>query len=103
MEQSSAAQALWDSALERLRAVEAEMKQLMDEFEKTKAEEDKLKTQKEDCERKFKRAGSLIEKLEGENTSWVKSLAQQKEARENLVGDILVCSGQIAYLGVFIM
>ena len=45
-ESSSAAQALWDSALDRLRAVEAEMKKLMDEFEATKAEEDKLKAQK---------------------------------------------------------
>jgi dynein heavy chain, axonemal len=102
-EQSAAAQALWDSALERLRAVEAEMKKLMDDFEAIKAEEDRLRTQKEDCERKFKRAGSLIEKLEDENTSWVSSLAEQKIARENLVGDILVCSGCIAYLGVFIM
>ena len=71
----AAAQALWDSALDRLRAVEAEMKKLMDEFEATKAEEDKLKAQKEDCEKKFKRANSLIEKLAGEKVSWQSSLA----------------------------
>jgi len=53
-----------------LRAVEAEMKKLMDELEATKAEEDKLKAQKEDCEKKFKRANSLIEKLAGEKVSW---------------------------------
>lgn len=101
-ESSSAAQALWDSALDRLRAVEAEMKKLMDEFEATKAEEDKLKAQKEDCEKKFKRANSLIEKLAGEKVSWQSSLASQRIARENIVGDILVCSGCIAYLGVFV-
>ena len=101
-ESSAAAQALWDGALERLRAVEAEMKKLMDEFEATKAEEDRLKNQKDDCERKFKRAGSLIEKLAGEKINWQNSLATQKVARENLVGDILVCSGCIAYLGVFV-
>lgn len=78
------------------------MKKLMDEFEATKAEEDRLKSQKDDCEKKFKRAGSLIEKLAGENVNWQNSLAQQKIARENLVGDILVCSGIIAYLGVFV-
>ena len=78
------------------------MKKLMDEFEATKSEEDRLKSQKDDCERKFKRAGSLIEKLAGENVNWQNSLAVSKVARENLVGDILVCSGCIAYLGVFI-
>ena len=101
-EQSAAAQALWDGALERLRAVEAEMKKLMDEFEATKSEEDRLKNQKDDCEKKFKRAGSLIEKLAGEKINWQNSLAIQRVARENLVGDILVCCGCIAYLGVFI-
>jgi hypothetical protein len=55
--------------------VEAEMKKLMDEFEATKAEEDRLKAQKDDCEKKFKRAGSLIEKLAGENVNWQSSLA----------------------------
>jgi dynein heavy chain len=74
----------------------------MDEFEATKAEEDRLKSQKDDCERKFKRAGSLIDKLAGENVNWQSSLAIQRIARENLVGDILVCSGCIAYLGVFV-
>lgn len=78
------------------------MKKLMDEFEATKAEEDRLKAQKDDCEKKFKRAGSLIEKLAGENVNWQNSLAANRIARENLVGDIIVCSGVIAYLGVFI-
>ena len=77
------------------------MKKLMDEFEATKAEEDRLKAQKEDCEKKLKRAGSLIEKLSDEKKSWKSSLIVMKESRENLVGDILICSGIIAYLGVF--
>ena len=46
------------------------MKKLMDEYEATKAEEERLKAQKDDCEKKFKRAGSLIEKLKGEKESW---------------------------------
>lgn len=69
-EQSRDAQKIWDEALDRLRAVEAQMKKLMDEFEATKSEEDRLKAQKEDCERKYKRAGSLIEKLASENVNW---------------------------------
>ena len=77
------------------------MKKLMDEFETTKSEEDRLKAQKDDCERKAKRAESLIDKLKSENESWVKSLAENRINRENLVGDILISSGIIAYLGVF--
>lgn len=74
----------------------------MDEFEATKAEEERLKTNKDDCERKYKRAGSLIEKLASENTNWQSSLVVNKANKENLVGDILISSGIIAYLGVFI-
>ena len=55
-ESSKEAKRIWDEALERLRAVEAEMKKLMDEFEATRAEEERLKNKKDDCERKHKRA-----------------------------------------------
>ena len=73
----------------------------MDEFEATKNEEEKLKAQKEDCEKKYKRAGSLIEKLASENINWQNSLVINRASKENLVGDMLVSSGIIAYLGVF--
>ena len=73
-EASREAQKQWDEALERLRAVEAQMKKLMDEFEATKSEEDRLKAQKDDCEKKLKRAGSLIDKLANENENWKTSL-----------------------------
>lgn len=46
---SKEAQKAWDDALEKLRAVEAQMKKLMDEFEATKTEEEKLKAKKDDC------------------------------------------------------
>ena len=93
---------MWDEALERLRAVEAQMKALMDEFEATKSEEERLRTDKDNCERKYKRAGSLIEKLASENINWQSSLVVNKANRENLTGDILISSGIIAYLGVFV-
>lgn len=73
----------------------------MDEFENTKNEEERLKNHKDDCEKKHKKAGSLIEKLSGENISWQEAVVKQKAARECLTGDILICSGIIAYLGVF--
>lgn len=39
----------------------------MDTFEETKAEEERLKANKDDCEKKYKRAGSLTFKLDSEN------------------------------------
>jgi len=77
------------------------MKKLMDEFEATKAEEDRLKAQKDDCEKKCDRAKSLIEKLNIENKNWEISLQKERKNKENLVGDILISAGIIAYLGVF--
>jgi len=100
-ESSKEAQRLWDEAMERLRAVEAQMKQLMDEFTATKQEEERLKAQMEDCNKKFERANSLIEKLGSENKIWEVELIKQRINKENLVGDILISSGIIAYLGVF--
>lgn len=102
-EASKDAQKIWDEALDRLRAVEAQMKKLMDEFEATKAEEDRLKNQKDDCDRKHKRAEQLITKLASEKVNWQQQLIVMKANKENLVGDILISSGIIAYLGVFIM
>mmetsp|Transcript_3594 Transcript_3594/g.2630 ORF Transcript_3594/g.2630 Transcript_3594/m.2630 type:complete len:292 (+) Transcript_3594:4934-5809(+) len=57
----------------------------------------------EDCNKKFNRANSLIEKLGKENENWVLELGKQKINKENLVGDILISAGIIAYLGVFEM
>jgi len=43
----------------------------------------------------------LIDKLGNENETWKHSLTEQRKNRENLVGDILISAGIIAYLGVF--
>ena len=47
--------------------------------------------------------GVVARILADEKISWQGSLANQRIARDNLVGDILVCSGIIAYLGIFSM
>jgi dynein heavy chain len=47
------------------------------------------------------RADQLITKLADENEMWKVDVVKKKEFRENIVGDIIVCSGIVAYLGVF--
>lgn len=100
-ESSAAAQALWDAALEKLRAVETQMKALVDELDKAKAYEQQLTDQYDDSEKKCNRAKALIEKLGDEEVNWDISLKKNRADKENLVGDIIISSGVIAYLGVF--
>mmetsp|Transcript_20678 Transcript_20678/g.31630 ORF Transcript_20678/g.31630 Transcript_20678/m.31630 type:complete len:117 (+) Transcript_20678:5044-5394(+) len=79
------------------------MQQLIDEFDKAKQFEQDLKNKFDDAERKCTRAKSLIEKLGDEEVNWQISLKKNRADRENLVGDIIISSGVIAYLGVFTM
>jgi dynein heavy chain len=90
---SAEAQALWDSALEKLRAVDD-----LDAAEKLKT---KLQNDFDTAEKKLNRAQELIVKLKDEEVNWAKSLVENRTFKENLVGDIVISSGIIAYLGVF--
>lgn len=95
------AQAALDKATEALRKVEAQMQSLIDEFDAAKAKEQKLSDDFESAEKKCNRAKSLIEKLGDEEVNWQNSLEKNKNDKVNLVGDIVLASGVIAYLGVF--
>jgi dynein heavy chain len=77
------------------------MKALVDELDKAKAYEQQLTDQYDDSYKKCERAKSLIEKLGDEEVNWAASLKKNKEDKTNLVGDLIISSGVIAYLGVF--
>lgn len=93
---------LLDIALANLEEIKAKVRKLEETF--TEAEEKKKRLQKERdiCAKKLQRAKDLIEKLAGENESWISLLAINEKSSEHLVGDILISSGVIAYLGVFV-
>ena len=57
----------------------------------------------ETADRKCNRAKSLIEKLGDEEKNWEKALEKNKNDKVNLVGDVVIASGVIAYMGVFSM
>lgn len=78
------------------------MKKLVDELEATQAEETRLRNEKDDCERKVDLAKALINGLANERENWKVDLAKNRENRENIVGDIVISAGVIAYLGVFV-
>mgnify|MGYP002629158259 CR=1 FL=1 len=77
------------------------MQALIDDFDAAKKREQELSDNFEDAERKCARAKSLIEKLATEEVNWDISLKQNKADKLNLVGDVIISSGVIAYLGVF--
>ena len=95
------AKELYDQALANLEEIREKVRKLEETF--TEAEEKKKKLQKDKdlCAKKLKRAESLLTKLKGENESWIHLLAVNEKASEHLVGDVLISSGIIAYLGVF--
>jgi dynein heavy chain len=101
-EASAAAQKAWDTAKARLQAVQDEMNRLVDELEATQSEETRLRNEKEDCERKVELAKALINGLANERENWKIDLAKNKVNRENIVGDVVIAAGIIAYLGVFL-
>ena len=66
------------------------------------AKEKQLRKDKETYENKVDLANTLINSLKSEKESWEKDLVAARVFKENLVGDVLICSGILAYLGVFI-
>lgn len=99
---SKRAQEAWDKALATLDEVQKNLLTQVNELKRVKDEEAALKKQKEQCEFSLSVAEALIVGLADEKISWEEDLAAQKINNENLVGDIIICSGFIAYLGVFL-
>eukprot|EP00595_Chromulina_sp_UTEXLB2642_P000659 CAMPEP_0196768634 /NCGR_PEP_ID=MMETSP1095-20130614/43048_1 /TAXON_ID=96789 ORGANISM="Chromulina nebulosa, Strain UTEXLB2642" /NCGR_SAMPLE_ID=MMETSP1095 /ASSEMBLY_ACC=CAM_ASM_000446 /LENGTH=331 /DNA_ID=CAMNT_0042138623 /DNA_START=1303 /DNA_END=2295 /DNA_ORIENTATION=- len=62
-----------------------------------------LKTQVNDCEAKLKRAEKLIKGLSSEKDRWIEMSKSLDIKYNNVIGDILLAAGVIAYLGAFTM
>ncbi len=77
------------------------MKKLMDEFEKAKAEKERLEAEYDECNAKKKRAGELVEGLADEKERWGENRILLEGDMKHLVGDVILSSGVIAYLGAF--
>jgi len=77
------------------------MQLLIDEFDAAKAKEIRLAEEFDTADRKCGRAKALIEKLGDEEVNWDVALKKNRADKVNLVGDVVIASGVIAYLGVF--
>ncbi|XP_050297987.1 dynein axonemal heavy chain 3 [Anthonomus grandis grandis] len=85
----------------QLQEVSDKLQALNDEF----AAETKKKKELEDqiyiCSQKLDRAEKLIESLGGEKARWSETAATLGDLLNNVIGDVLLSAGAIAYLGAF--
>jgi len=103
-----AAEAEYEEAMKGLNAKRAELKEVLDKLAAMEAKLEQLaKTKGEleakyaDCETKLERAEKLMGGLGGERTRWSEISASLGPRYNNLLGDVLLSSGVIAYLGPF--
>ncbi|GIY63283.1 dynein heavy chain 3, axonemal [Caerostris darwini] len=84
-----------------LKAVTDKLQELNDTFTSKTKEKKDLEENLELCEQKKERATKMIEGLGGEKDRWNAAAENLTVAYNNIVGDVLLSSGVIAYLGAF--
>ena len=87
---------------EQLRAVLAKVAELKATLAAAVARKEELSAQEERCKVQLVRADQLLGGLGGEKVRWAASAEQLGKDMINLVGNMLLASGFIAYLGPFI-
>ncbi|KAB0793663.1 hypothetical protein PPYR_13283 [Photinus pyralis] len=94
--------------METLNAKRAELKQILDKLQALNDEfaaETKKKKDLEDmielCSQKLVRAEQLIGGLGGEKTRWSETAAYLQGLLGNVIGDVILSAGVVAYLGPF--
>lgn len=82
-------------------AVETQIQKLEDANNTALTEMEKLKHEVEECTVKLDRAAKLIDGLKDEKVRWQTTVGEYAEQLTNIVGDTIIASGGVAYLGVF--
>ena len=84
-----------------LQVVLDKLKAMQDKLAELAAKKDSLEKQYEDCNNKLERAEKLMSGLGGERVRWGEISQSLGPKYTNLLGDCLLSSGVIAYLGPF--
>ncbi|KAI5062354.1 hypothetical protein GOP47_0022893 [Adiantum capillus-veneris] len=103
-----AAEEKYQLVMEGLRAKQEELKIILEKLAKLEAELEAIMLKKENlqhdvkmCTIKLERAEQLIGGLGGERTRWIAAAKELGNQYGNLIGDVLIAAGIIAYLGAF--
>ncbi|XP_028408947.1 dynein heavy chain 7, axonemal-like [Dendronephthya gigantea] len=84
-----------------LREVQEKLARLQEKFEANVKRKGELEHQVDMCSKKLERAEKLISGLGGEKTRWTSAAEELGILFKNLVGDVLISSAVVAYLGAF--
>ncbi|NXA07095.1 DYH3 protein, partial [Sapayoa aenigma] len=102
------AEGVLDVQMQKLRVKQAELKEVVDRLQALQDEFDQMNNRKRDlennierCSQKLVRAEQLISGLGGEKERWTEAARLLGIRHTDLVGDVLLSSGTVAYLGAF--
>ncbi|XP_017759468.1 PREDICTED: dynein heavy chain 3, axonemal [Eufriesea mexicana] len=84
-----------------LQEVTQKLQSLNDEFAECMREKKKLEDQIDYCKKKLERAEKLLGGLSGEKNRWQEAAATLGASLHNVIGDVLLSSGVVAYFGAF--
>ncbi|XP_076804743.1 dynein axonemal heavy chain 2-like [Clavelina lepadiformis] len=102
MEQLKEKQASLAEAQRKLAEVTEKMENLKKQYEERLAQKEELRKKAEETELKLARAGKLVAGLAGEKIRWEASAENLEESMGYLVGDCLVASAFLSYMGPFL-
>ncbi|KAK2152282.1 hypothetical protein LSH36_335g03002 [Paralvinella palmiformis] len=94
-------QRILDAARKRLHDVEEGIATLQAKYDDCVRKKDELENKCQECEARLGRADKLIGGLGDEKIRWQESVEKLQYIIDNIVGDILISAGFIAYLGFF--
>ncbi|XP_039193883.1 dynein heavy chain 2, axonemal isoform X2 [Crotalus tigris] len=95
-------QAAQAEAQERLREVAEKLEMLKKEYEEKLAQKEELRKKSEEMEVKLDRADKLVSGLAGEKIRWEETVKGLEEDLGYLVGDCLLASAFVSYMGPFL-
>lgn len=93
--------ALLETKKAALQEVEDKIAALQLQFAETTQQKEDLERQADECTKKLDRASKLIGGLGGEKDRWTEASWALTQVFNNIVGDVLIGSGVVSYMGPF--
>lgn len=90
-----------DKMQKELSAIETQLKTLGDQYEEAMSEKRKLEEEADLMQRRLTAASKLISGLGSERVRWQEDLEELRKKRVRLLGDCLLSSAFLSYLGAF--